>query len=173
MMRRKLELDEPETSRPWSASFKENIFDYTHPDKKQGKIAKKCYADWFASCNKKPTVVAHNDQLQDNMMFGSQNSLSGATDFGDVTIGVPGQEFQQLYRVGEEPLEVAVQEECEMLSGECLDLKATKTWTITRELSDCSKRIAINKTDHPKFRNAYKYFNIWLSEVVEENKKVI
>ena len=164
MVRNELELDKPGNNKPWSASFKDNIFDYTLPDEKQDKIAKKCYADWLATCNRKPTVVVHNDLLQDNMMFDDENNLSGVIDFGDVTVGVPEQEFQQLYRVSEELIKIAAQE-YQRLSGVNLDLEAIKTWATTRELSDYCKRLATNKTDHPKFRNACTYLNTWLPEI--------
>jgi len=164
MMRKDLELDKPGTSKPWSASFKDNIFDYTLPDEKQNKIAKKYYADWLARCDTRPTVVVHNDLLQDNMMFDDGNNLSGVIDFGDVNVGVPEQEFQQLYRVGEDLIKIAAQEYYR-LSGVNLDLEAIKTWAITRELSDYCKRIATNETDHPKFRNACTYLNTWLPEI--------
>ncbi len=163
LLRKALKIDELEDGEPWAIYFKEVVKDYNFPTAIQDKIAKRYYHEWVAVCDVTPRVVVHDDLHTENMMFNSDDVLTGMLDFGDTNVGTPEQELRQLYRISEDSMLTAVQE-YQRLSGCQLNVEAIKIWSIMKELADYSGKLAAKDTKHRAFKRASRNLNSWLPE---------
>lgn len=144
---------------PWPQYF-EKVFSNSLDDSIQDELARSYYMRWKSLDIKNPPMVLHDDLHPDNMLF-QANKLVGVLDFADTDIGPPEQELRQLYRLGDEILEMTVRE-YEKLSGQQLNVEAIKLWAIMQDLAAYINRSS--EMTHPSFIRATKNLNTWIPE---------
>lgn len=147
---------------PWENCFEAALQNKTLPNPTQDALAKKYFLLWKSLTTKSSVVVLHDDLHVDNLLF-QDNKLSAVLDFGDTNIGIPEQDFRQLYRINDLILTAAIVL-YEQLSGRKLDIEAAKIWAITQELAAYSEELFSNNRSESRFARATGNLNRWLPE---------
>lgn len=107
-------------------------------------------------------MVVHDDLNAENMLF-QNHGLVSILDFGDAYIGLPEQEFRQLYRINDLILTAAAKK-YEELSGKRLNIEASRAWAIVQELAVYAELLVKKDTEHPSFLRAAQNLTKWLPE---------
>lgn len=90
--------------------------------------------DSWGSHDHADTTVIHDDLHSHNLLFDSDNSLSGVLDFGDVNLGNPEQDLRYTYWMGDTVMNAALAT-YEQASGKTLDRELVVLCAVSQELS--------------------------------------
>ena len=146
----------------WQDYFDKAVYNRAFPTQAQDIIAKEYYNKWQSNKGSLPLVLLHDDLHLENILF-LDNTLVGVLDFGDVNIGYSEQEFRQLYKLGDDILNMALQT-YNLQTGRSLKAENVKNWAIMTQLASYSERWATNAMGHPAFARACEDLNVWLPE---------
>lgn len=150
---------------PWSRYLRQHL-KHAHISGKPWleQLADHYYGEWQAieKATALPKTVVHDDLHMENMLF-ENDRLVGVLDFSELTVGTAAQELRQLYRLGEDVVQRAI-DAYQQRAGITIPLPEVKAWAIVTELAPYCAHVAKGEMDHPSKIRTAANLQSWLPE---------